>query len=557
MKRMSVQELLALHGRSESDHHLMQDEWDDLAKLIRPSMGGMISPHQPGEKRTERIFDSTAPQAVSDLSNFLSAALTPSASAWLDLSFRDGKLSETKTAAKWLQDCTEVMRTEILNSNFYAAFSELYADAVTFGTGVVQADGRYDQLGKFEGLHFESVWIKEVTALANQYGDLTTTFRCYEQTALQWAGKFGKDVGERLLKISGEKPETPVKFLHVVYPRDLADIDREGVMRGIAQEKKMPFASVWINLMDKVIVKEGGFMELPRYVVRWAKASNSIWGYGPGHLALPDIRTLNEAVRLELEAWERSIDRPMVTSPNNLMGDLNLGPGGLTVARRPQDLRPLTDATDFTLTAIKTDELRASILRTFYADLIREPSEMKSGTTAYEVAKRIERAQRILGETVGHLQSMLKWVVERSFQILFREGRLPPAPEGLLELGPKIDVRYISPLRQSQEAQGVEQLTLFIGDVAQMAAIQQQAGEAPTALDWVNWDGAVEELAKRRNAWAAALNTEGDVQAIREERQQAQQAAAQAEQAANAAKAVRDVGAGVGADQALRLVNGA
>ena len=320
MKRMDAAGLIALYNRASQNQQEMHSAWDELARYIRPSMSGMVSPKQDGEKRTNDIWDSTAPQAVADLGNYLSAGMTPSASPWLNMVYRQADLNEQNDYVEWLQQCTEVQRAEMLRSNFYGVMGEFYQDLPTFGNGALHADSRYDQLGKWEALHYEAIWLKELVALADEYGDLTTTFRCYEQTALQWVGKFGDDVGDDVKKLAAEKPETPVKFLHVVYPRDLADIDQKGTEMGTAEGKKMPWASVWVNLKDKRIVRESGYLEQPRAIVRWAKASSSIWGYGPGHLALPDIRTLNEAVRLEMAAWERTIDRPMVTEQNNIIG---------------------------------------------------------------------------------------------------------------------------------------------------------------------------------------------------------------------------------------------
>jgi hypothetical protein len=556
MKRMDAAGLIALYNRASQNQQEMHQAWDELARYIRPSMSGMVSPRVDGEKRTTDIWDSTAPQAVADLGNYLSAGMTPSASPWLNMVYRQAELNEQNQYVEWLQTATEVTRSELLRSNFYSTMGELYQDLPTFGNAALSIESRYDQLGRWEAPHYEAIWLKELLALADEYGDLSTTFRCYEQTALQWVGKFGDDVGEDVRKLAAEKPETPVKFLHVVYPRDIGDIDQKGTEMGTAEGKKMPYASVWVNLKDKNIVRESGYLELPRAIVRWAKASSSIWGYGPGHLALPDIRTLNEAVRLELAAWERTIDRPMVTEQNNIIGDLNLGPGGLTTVRKIDALRPLIDGTDFSLTAVKTDELRTAILRTFFADLIREPADVKSGTTAYEVAKRIERAQRILGESVGHLQTMLKWVVERTFKILLREGRFPPMPEGLLEAGASIDIQYTSPLRQAQEAQGVEQLTLFLGDMAQMAAIQREAGQTDTALDWVDFDGAAQEIAKRRNTWAAAVRSDDDVEALREARAQAMAQQQMLEQQQQGAGVLKDLSSAVGPERALQVVNG-
>jgi hypothetical protein len=557
MKRMNAAEIMALQARAELLQQLHWHEWDDLANYIRPSMAGIEAPKYPGESRTSSLFDGTAPQACADLSHYLAAGLTPAASPWLSLAFRQAELNEMDAAVEWLQECSEAIAAEFLRGNFYPVMGEVYADLPTFGNGVPQCEARRDPLGRFDGLHFEAVWLREITALPDEYGQLTITFRKYRRTALQWFMQFGDDVGDQVKDIAQKKPEEPIEFVHAVYPRDPADIDVEGVAKGAAKDTAMPYASVWVNCRDKKIVRESGAMELPRYIVRWSQQSGSLWGFGPGHLALPDIRTLNEAKRLELAAWERNISRPMMTTPNNIVGGkIDTGPDGLTYVRDLANLRPLYDVTDFGLMAVKVDELQASILRTFFADLIREPSDVKSGTTAYEVAKRIERAQRILGEAVGHLRGMLRWAVERSFRIMYREGALPPIPQELLESGSQIDVRYTSPLQQAQEAQGVEQLTLFVGDMAQLAQLQQAGGGAPDAMDWVDFDGAAQELAKRRNAWAKAVRSQRDVEEMRKARAEAQAQQAQQQQALVAGQVARDVGAGAGPEAAMAVLTG-
>jgi hypothetical protein len=530
MKNLSAGEILALVNRSRALQEPLWDEWDELARYIRPSMGGLVSDFAPGEKRTRAIYDSTALQANDDLAHYMAAGLTPAASPWLDLSFRDSALDKDDTAREWLQECVRILRAEILRSNFHAVIGEVYADIGCFGTAVVQCEEKRKE--RFEGLHFEAIWLKEILALPDQYGDLTTTFRCYRRTLSQWAEVFG-ELPPKMAKKLKEKPEEKAEVIHAVYPRD--DHDKTEPADG----KRMPFASVWVSVEDKAIIKEGGYMELPRYVVKWASASNSIWGYGPGHLALPDIRTLNRAVELELSAWDRTINRPFKTSVNNIVGEtLDMGPGGLTTVRDVNAILPLMDGTDFSLTAVKTDELRGSILKTFFADLIREP-EGSTEKTAYEVARRLERAQRILGESISHLRGMLKWLVERSFRVLYREGVLPPAPEGV---GGQIDVKYVSPLQLSQEAQGVEQLTMFLGDIVSLAQAQVEVNLQPDVMDWVDFDGAVMEIARRRNVAATALRSNKQVKEIRDARAMQEQAAAALEQAKIQGQVVRNVG---------------
>lgn len=549
MKRMNAAEILGLHKRAEALQHPMHELWDELADFIQPAKAGFVGPKTDGEERTDRLYDSTAPQANDDLAHYLAAGLTPAASPWLQNEFRQKELAETDAYQEWLDECTEIQRSEFIRSNYYEVMGEAYADLPCFGLAAVQAEGRQTLLNQFDGLHFEAIWLKEITALANQYGDLDTTFRCYEQSALQWAQMFGDDVGTKVKELAGSKPEAKLKFIHAVFPRDKGDIDEAGVQRGTADPKRMPYASVWVNLEEKIIVRESGYLELPRYLVRWAKTSGSIWASSPGILALPDIRTLNEAARLELRAWERSIDRPMKSTVNNLVDKLDLGAGGLTIVRDISNLMPLYDATDFNLTAVKTDELRASILRTFFSDLIREPGQ--TGTqTAYEVARRMERAQRILGEAVGHIRGLLRWSAERSFKLLWRGGRFPAVPEGLLEANPKLDVRYTSPLQAAQESQGMEQVGLWLGDMAQVAAVK------PEVLDWVDFDGWAKEAAKRRSVPAVMLNSKDAVAKIRADRTEEQARVKAQQDALTTGQVAKDLGAGLGPEQALRVVQG-
>lgn len=453
---------------------------------------------------------------------------------------------------EWLEACTEILQSEFTRSNFYSAFGEVYQDLPAFGVGTPQITEKRGSDGEWKGLHFESIFIGELTGIADEYGEFTTTFRSYEKPAIYWQGLFGDELTGAVAELAQDKPDQPVKFLHAIYPRDEADIDRKGIAEGTALSRNLPFASVWVNCHDKSVVREAGYHELPRYVTKWGGASNSDWGYSPAMRALPDIRTLNEAKRLEIAAWERSIDRPMVGRENNLVGDLEIGARGLTIVRDVNQLKPLFDATDFNLTAIKIQDLRDSILRAFYADLIREPSGADGPEkTAYEVARRMERAQRILGEAVGHLRVMLRWTVERSFQVMYRAGQLPTPPEELLGVNPQIEVKYTSPLQSAQEGVGLESVLMFIGDLQMLAQFNE------TVIDRVDWDGLTSDIARRRNVPAKSLLSDEQMLELREERAAQQQAMQQAEAAKAESEVVRNVGQGAGKEAAMRMVSGA
>lgn len=556
MKRMSAQELIDLNSRAERDIHQERAIWEEVARYCLPNKAGVeVANKNPSSEvgtRTHKVWDSTAPEALDDLAKFLSAALTPSASEWVKLEFRDDSVREINENNEWLERCTDRMLAEINRSNFDSALGEVFQDIPAFGVGVPQVSDKRDANGNWTGLHYEAIWIGEISALADAHGEFTTTFRRYQKPAYYWLSLFGDELKGQARALAMEKPEEKVEFLHAVYPRDESDIDRAGIARGTALPNRLPYASVWVNCRDKSIVRESGYHELPRYVARWAGLSNSDWGYSPAIRALPDIRTVNEAKRLELAAWERAIDRPMKTRENNIVGDLNLGARGLTVVRDVSQLVPLFDITDFNLTAIKVDELRQSILRAFYADLIREPYHEPGERTAFEIAKRIERSQRILGEAVGHLRQMLRWLVERTFQLMYRAGQFEEPPESLMQAegNAAIDVRYTSPLQSAQQGATLESMMIAISEVAMLAEFN------PDVLDKVNFDGLVDEIFRRRNVPAFAQRDKRDVAAIREQRAEQQAQQQQAEQMQAEAETVRAVGQGAGKEAAGRMLRG-
>ena len=72
--------------------------------------------------------------------------------------------------------------------------------------------------------------------------------------------------------------------------------------------------------------------------------------------------------------------------------------------------------------------------------------------TATEVQVRYELMQRLLGPTLGRLQSeFLNPIVERAFYSMLRGNALPPMPEVLQQIGGDLDIEYVGPLARSQK----------------------------------------------------------------------------------------------------------
>ena len=63
--------------------------------------------------------------------------------------------------------------------------------------------------------------------------------------------------------------------------------------------------------------------------------------------------------------------------------------------------KPLYNGTQWQLQTVERERLEQHIRDVMFSDLIREPSANVGTKSQFEVAKRIERAQRILGQAVG------------------------------------------------------------------------------------------------------------------------------------------------------------
>ena len=69
---------------------------------------------------------------------------------------------------------------------------------------------------------------------------------------------------------------------------------REGKTRSSEAKlvKNMPFASVYVHVKTKQIVKESGFNEMPVIIPRWSVIPDTSYAIGPFYKVLPDSEEL-------------------------------------------------------------------------------------------------------------------------------------------------------------------------------------------------------------------------------------------------------------------------
>lgn len=503
---------------------------EQLARYIIPYKSNIITKRSPGEKQTEFLFDSTAIKANENLASFIAGSLTNMAIRFFNLrtSFED--LAKDPGVSKWLDDTAKTIYSELKASNFSAESQELYLDLGCFGTGcMLQVEKEGDEV--FNGFMFRSEPFGYYAITEDPEGNVNGVWRDVSMTAHAVVQKFGENkVSDKLMKQYKTKPFETHQLVHAVFPKGMFDID--GPMN-------KDYWSVYVEKETKHTLEVGGFEEFPFYVPRWKKTAGEEYGRGPGHTALPDIRTLNKADELTLKAWAKALDPPMLALADQIIGKPNTRPAAITIGRTKDALTPIPHAGRWDINATMFADRRQSIRNIFFADQLQLPD--KTIITATEVERRLELMQQVLGPVVGRLeQDFLNRMISRSFKMLQRAGRIMDYPDLLKEAAKtanvQIDVQYEGPLSRAQRGGEIQALNRLFG----ASAAYMQLNPRSQMLDNLEEDKLFRFLVEVTGSPSFILRREADVRGTREVRAQQMQQQMLAQNApamASAAKA--------------------
>ncbi|NBQ50463.1 MAG: hypothetical protein EBY40_06550 [Marivivens sp.] len=523
--------LMKRYGTLKTQRQHWESHWQEIADYIVPRKADITKKRTAGDKRTELIFDGTAIHAAELMSASLHGMLTNAATPWFSLRYENDDLNGDDEAKEWLEGATDVMYQHLARSNFQEQIHELYSDLVTFGTSVIFVEADDDNGVRFSTRHIAECYVSE-----NEQGRVDTVYRQYKTTARAAVRQFGEDkVTLRISKLNEQDPYAEIELLHVVMPREERNRRKKNAVN-------KPFASIYIDPDEKMIIGESGYDEFPYCVPRFLKASFEI-GYGrsPSMTALPDTKMVNKMSEVVIRAAQLQIHPPLMVPDDGFVLPVRTTPGGLNFYRSGtrDRIEPLNIGANNPLGEQQLEQRRQAIRAAFYVDqlILGQGPQM----TATEVIQRTEEKMRLLGPVLGRLQAeLLQPMINRVFAILARQKQFAPAPPMLRD--GSIDIEYVSPLAKAQrsgDVQGIMQMIEFL-----MPLMQLDQG----IVDYLDMDGLAQHIIKVTGTPAAVVRGEGEVSGIREQRAQQQQAQAEmmatqqmAEAAGNAAPALRAV----------------
>jgi len=505
-------DLLRKHDQRAAKRGTFESHWQEIADLVLPRQGDITVHRHPGEKKQEKIFDSTAALALERFAAAVQSYVAPQGSKWHGLRALPEELNEDDNVREYFDLLRDKVFTHRLApfANFYSQLHEVLMSLGAFGTGVLYIGEQK------RGLRYRAIPLAEAYIGENAVGQVDCIDRKYESSARQIAQMFGtKNLPASVTKALDKEPEKPFTLLHCVMPR--ADYNETKV-----DAKNMPFASFYIERESQTILDEGGFRKFPYGVARYVTAPGEVYGRSPAMTVLPTIKMANAISKTMIRAAEFQAFPPTLVHEDGVLGRIGLQPhsvvaGGLNAQGQPL-VAPLQVGAQPQLGVDVLEQqhgiINDAFLITLFQILVDSPQ-----MTATEVLQRAQEKGALIGPALARLSTdLFSPMIERELDLLADKKLLPPPPQEIIETGAEYEVVYDSPLtraQKSEQAVGASRLVesavayaeVFPGmarriDEDEFIKILHEASGAPQKL--LRSDDEMEELEQQEADRAAA-----------------------------------------------------
>lgn len=371
-----------------------------------------------GEKRTDQAFDHTAIETAFRFAGKLQQDLWPAGEE--NFALEPGPMivdaRERDSLAKQLAPISKVASAFFEEPAWGMAFHEMAID-LSAGTGAILMNGTSDSDKLWDPM---SVPIEELMLEAGANGAITGIFWDRRMTVRvlfeTWPdGKFGEEL-KKLLK------DSPEREVEVCY--DTVWAPAKGNARGGRWHM-----IVWCKLQPAEAIETTRSRTCPWLVPRYFRVAGESYGRGLVHLALPTIKTLNTAARLQLQAAAIAMlgiwtviddgvfnpDLAPITPGARWKVARNAGTMGASVERQPD---PRLDLTNLVM-----QDLRQGVRSTMMDDDLPMAGEAVKSPT--EILERIRKASSDhIGAFARLVLEIIVPAVKRVLELAYDRGMI-------------------------------------------------------------------------------------------------------------------------------------
>jgi|TARA_R110000803_G_scaffold166059_1_gene229415 hypothetical protein len=456
MMRLNAKEVLDRHDKAltkKEDFRSLYDEAYEFALPQRNLYDGYYDGGVQGQKKMNRVFDSTAIASTQRFANRMQSGIFPPQRKWCRLEPGSDIPEDRKAEAQAALDLyNEKLFDTLKQSNFDVAIGEFLLD-LSVGTAVMMIQPGDD----INPINFIPVPQFLVSFDEGAHGQVDNVYRRMklkvESLQRQWPDA---KLSAEIKTLIQQKPTEEIELIEAT----------------VFDQKRGDYCYHVIEKKSKTELVYRRMDHSPWIVSRYAKIAGETYGRGPLITALPDIKTLNKTLELVLKNASLSISGVYTAADDGVLNPntVRIMPGAIIpVARNggPQgeSLKPLPRAGDFNVSQIVMDDLRKNIKRILLDESL--PPDNMSARSATEVVERMKELAQNLGSAFGRLinETMIP-VVSRMLQVMDEKGliTLPLQVNGL-----EIKISPVAPLAMAQNMEEVQ-------NVLQYAQIAQGAG---------------------------------------------------------------------------------
>lgn len=553
-----------LLGQMRIERSSFYTHWRDLADNIAPTRPRFLASNaNRGERKNQKIIDSTGALAARTLRSGMMAGITSPARPWFRLATPHQQLNEVPAIKFWLDGVGNEMSSVFLKSNLYNVLPTIYGDMGVFGTGCLFMEEDYDSVVRFYALPIGSYYLANDDKL-----QVKVFAREFRMTVRQMLQKFGKTQnGDPIEYVNGQikidwtnfsshvknlyeegNLEAWMDICHVVQPNMYYDPNKSD-----SAFKK--YSSVYfeggggsstlnrqnLGIERNKFLRDAGYDHFPVLAPRWETTGEDVYATNcPGMESLGDIRQLQLGEKRIMQAVDKILNPPM-QGPSSLKNKkASILPGDITfvdVQQGQQGFAPTYQVNPgiFEIEN-KQEQIRKRVSRVFYEDLFLMMAQSdRREITATEIEERHEEKMLALGPVLESLnQDLLDPLIDNTFDIMLKQGKIPPPPEELQ--GQELKVEYISIMAQAQKVIGIGGIERLSGFVSNLAAVD------PSVLDKIDFDQLVDVYGEMTSVPPSIIRSDEDVDKIRQQKAQAQAEQAKMEKMQAMAGAAKDVG---------------
>ena len=516
-------DIMRMQQQMAVERYYWEATWRDVVTLCMPyashkyELNGMNiassltgTAQQPqAAQRSKEIFDATAAWSLDRLNAGMESLIAPRAQKWHAFSLDDPFSPDpTDLEEEWLDRLRDYHFTARYDakSNFALATQKAIRGACGLGTGILYLEENIGRRGIDPvkvPFFYRSIPVVETYLGIDAYDDVDKCIRVFELTARAAEGYFsqeGDSLPEKVKSALTNKPDQPFTFIHCVMPREEAGEHKD-------KRRHQPYASFWLEVESRHLIRSSGFFTFPYQVMWWDQTDGSPYGQSPVMAALSEIKMLQVMGKTVAQVSQQMIKPPMATMRGIYNQRLNLNAGAVNAGMLDEQGRllaqPIIQAQNPTFAERLIEAKRLSVRESMYINLFQTMVDNPQ-MTATEALLRANEKGELLGPAGAKIETGIAGAIDREVDIVQRKGAFeqgsplePPSSVG----GKNVGVKFTGPLarmRRMAEMQGIErvlQMATVVGEYDRSTLMKIDGDETLELTREIN--GAPRKMFKR------------------------------------------------------------